>query len=215
MTQNPVVRRLRATASTTLPRPVVAGWQVYEWRRQGRPIPAPPAVKQREIRLYAKAGGLRTFVETGTFRGDTVDALRRHFDRLYSIELNEEFHQRAKARFSGEPHISLLQGDSATVLPKVLAEAPEACLFWLDAHHSGGDTARGDRDTPIVEEIRSIFGRHGVDDVILIDDARDFVGDNDYPTIEELRTFVAGERPEWVFEVRDDIIRAHPPSIRV
>lgn len=213
--RNAIVRRLRTAASERLPRPIVAAWQVYEWRRQGRPTPAPPAVKQREIRRYAQAGSIRTFVETGTFRGDTVDALRRRFDHLYSIELNDEFHRRAKARFAGNPHITLLQGDSGSVLPKVLVEARGPCMFWLDAHHSGGDTARGDRDTPIIDEIRYILERHGVDDVILIDDARHFVGDNDYPTIAELRSIVEAERPSWVFEVRDDIIRTHPPSIRI
>ena len=45
--------------------------------------------------------------------------------------------------------------------------------------------------------------------VILIDDVKDFTGDNGYPTIEELRSFVLQYRPGWIFEVKNGIIRIH------
>lgn len=210
MNRSAIVRGVRAFLSRNLPRPLVAAWQVREWQQQGRPLPPPPAAKRAEIRRYAKAASIRTFVETGTYQGDTVDALRRSFDRIYSFELNEEYARRAQARFAKYPHISIVQGDSARMLPGVLEAVDEPCLFWLDAHHSGGDTAKGDRDTPIVQELRAILERSKGDTVVLIDDASDFVGKNDYPTLAELRSFLTGERPDWVFDVRDNIIRFHP-----
>ena len=44
---------------------------------------------------------------------------------------------------------------------------------------------------------------------ILIDDARLFLGKSDYPKIEEVEAMVRRKYPHWVFEVKDDIIRAH------
>lgn len=209
------MKRLRAFASRTLPRPVVAAWQVRDWERSGRPLPAPPAVKRREICRYGRASGVRILVETGTYQGDTVEALRRHFHRIYSIELNADFCRRAQARFSHLPNISILEGDSAHLLPLVLETIDSPCLFWLDAHYSGADTARGERDTPIEHELRIIFSHPVKDHVILIDDAPDFTGENDYPTLDALRLLVSSERPGWVFEVHDDIVRAHSRTVTV
>jgi hypothetical protein len=43
----------------------------------------------------------------------------------------------------------------------------------------------------------------------LIDDAHDFTGDNDYPTLEDLNNYIISNRGEIVFEIKDDIIRIH------
>jgi hypothetical protein len=45
--------------------------------------------------------------------------------------------------------------------------------------------------------------------VILIDDARCFTGENDYPTLDELKSFVAERKPNHKFSVEHDIIRIH------
>jgi len=49
--------------------------------------------------------------------------------------------------------------------------------------------------------------------IILIDDACLFVRENDYPTVEEMKNLVMSKCPDWTFEVRNDIIRAHLASI--
>ncbi|MGI9032838.1 MAG: hypothetical protein ACR2HY_03970 [Acidimicrobiales bacterium] len=174
-------------------------------------MPSPPVVKQREILRYARAASTCTLVETGTHTGETVAATRRHFDRVYSIELDDAHYQAARRRFAQCPSVSILHGDSASMLPEVLVHLDGPSLFWLDAHYSGGDTAKGPRETPIEEELELILDHHLDGHVILIDDARHFVGEHDYPTIEELEELFRKERPNWVFEVRDDIIRSHPP----
>ena len=106
-------------------------------------------------------------------------------------------------------------GDSSRVLSEVLPRITEPCLFWLDAHHSGGVTARGPVDTPIMAELQLIFDARIPRAVILIDDARCFVGENDYPTLDALRQFVLENRPTWAVEVQDDIIRISDPSATV
>ena len=52
-------------------------WRVYrQWSLRGRPLPAPPIVKQHILKQYQDRFQLRTLVETGTFTGETVEALR-------------------------------------------------------------------------------------------------------------------------------------------
>ncbi len=50
------------------------GDALAEWERQGRPVPPPHVVKQRVLRGYAERYHLNIFVETGTYRGDMVEA---------------------------------------------------------------------------------------------------------------------------------------------
>jgi hypothetical protein len=192
--------------------PLLQSIRHTQWIYQGRPVPPPNVVKQRAVREYASRFGLHILVETGTFQGDMIAACRSSFDRIISIELSETLHARAKQRFSRYPHIELLLGDSTEQIQHVLNRLSEAALFWLDAHAMGSlyHTARGQLETPIVQELQQIFQHRIRDHVILIDDARFFVGENDYPTLDELRSLVASQRDDLLFEVRDDIIRLTP-----
>lgn len=58
-------------------------------------------------------------------------------------------------------------------------------------------------------ELKSIFSHKIKEHVILIDDARCFTGQEDYPTIRALKEFVMKNRPDYLFEVKDDIFRIH------
>jgi hypothetical protein len=182
-----------------------------KWLEAGKPIPVPDAVKQLTVRAYATRYGIRAFVETGTY-GDMILATKDIFGKVYSIELSTELYEEARKKFSRYKHISILQGDSAKVLRQVLNEIDEPCLFWFDAHYSEGDTARGEKETPILEEMRWVFDHPIEDHIILIDDARLFTGRNDYPTLEELRNLVLDRYRHYIFEVEDDIIRTHKNS---
>ena len=175
----------------------------------GRPAPPPPLVKQRIVADHARRFGTALLVETGTYRGDMVAAQRRQFRRIWSIELQEQLAERARARFARDPHITILSGDSAVLLPGILASIREPCLFWLDAHYSAGITARGDIDTPIAAELDFVLRHPVAGHVVLIDDARDFTGVNGYPTLADLTAAIRGQRPDWSVEVVDDVIRAH------
>lgn len=213
--QHGVIRRVRATASKTLPRPLVAAWQVREWDRHGQPRPVPPAVKQREIRRFARLASISTLVETGTYLGLTVDAMKGTFQRIYSVELDETLFLQAKSKFAKYPHITILQGDSGEVLRVLLEQVSCPCLFWLDAHYSGGETARGPEDTPILKELQIIFDHPQPNHVVLIDDVPDFNGTNGYPTVEVVESFVRSRRPEWEFCLQYDIMRIHPKSLEI
>ncbi|MDF2681166.1 MAG: hypothetical protein K0R47_2356 [Brevibacillus sp.] len=174
-------------------------------------------LKTSTIQLYAKGYNIHNFVETGTFKGDMVYWMRHSFGKLTSIELDQQLYQIAKSRFASDPHITILQGDSGRILPSVLETVTEPCLFWLDGHYIplSLESARGDVDTPILLELQTIL-QHPIDNhVILIDDARCFIGPNpllkDYPTIAQLKEFVHQLRPDMSFFVLNDIIRICKP----
>ena len=145
---------------------------------------APHVLKRRLISSRAQEYKTTVFVETGTLFGDMTRAQRKRFHKLYSIELDDYLHRRAKKRFRNCTRIKLLQGDSGEVIKRVLTEITEPTLFWLDAHYSDGITAHGDENTPIFKEIESILKHKLKEHVILVDDARDFNGSNGYPTFE-------------------------------
>jgi hypothetical protein len=123
----------------------------------------------------ARHFGLRAFVETGTFLGDTLASLSPLFDRLISIEIKPELAARARVRFKNEKKVTIVEGDSAQGLRDALtALGEEPALVWLDAHYSGGDTGRGARNTPILDEVGLIVERANPGHVVLVDDLRYF-----------------------------------------
>ncbi len=160
--------------------------------------------------VITRGDAARIFVETGTYFGDTTYAMRDMFDRLYTIELSEALYRNAIKRFAKFPQITPVQGDSAEKLSDILTQVRQPCLFWLDGHYSGGITAQGKLNTPVFQELNHIFDHPIKTHFLLIDDAREFVGRYDYPTIEELRSFCLTHRPDWKFAIDQDIIRFHP-----
>ena len=175
------------------------------WRLRGSPGPrVPHLVKQRVIRQFAAQHNLRVFVETGTNLGNMLNAQKNNFREIYSVEMNEWLANRAKRKFGQLPHVHLYQGDSGKVLPQIMAELKEPCLFWLDAHW-------GDSSAAIKEELQAVF-RHSIKThVLLIDDARWFDGRTDYPTLDQMREIASRDYPGSVLEVADDIIRIYKP----
>jgi len=179
------------------------------WEKQGRPAPPPHIVKEELIREYAKNFNTGILIETGTYLGDMVHAMKRYFSRIISFELDETLAAQAQQRFAKDDHVEIVQGDSGKLLDNYLADINEPCLFWLDGHYSGGITAKGALETPIKNEVIAILS-HPIDGhVLLIDDARCFTGENDYPTLDELKNFVAERKPNHKFSVEHDVIRIH------
>jgi hypothetical protein len=186
--------------------------ELLKWELGGKPVPVPHLVKQRTVKQYAKQFSLRTLIETGTYLGTMIEATKNNFARIFSIELDPTLYERARQRFVHLHHVTLFQGDSSNVLPQILTQVDSPSLFWLDAHYSGGITAKGDLDTPIMSELRLIFEHSLTGHVILIDDARAFIGQDGYPTLEDLKDYVLHQSHTHVVSVLDDVIRIHPKA---
>lgn len=183
--------------------------ELRKWFKMGMHPPPPPTLKQKIVKIYANKFLINIFIETGTYLGEMVNATRKIFKKIYSIELDDELYKNAKKKFSKYNHISIIQGDSSKILPTILSKIKQPCLFWLDAHYSGGITAKGEFETPIMQELNYILNSSKYNHVILIDDARLFIGKKDYPTLKELKKLISKKRPNYYFIVKKDIIRIH------
>ena len=183
---------------------------LFRWIESGKEGLTPHPIKQTTIREYARRFQINIFIETGTFYGEMIFAMRDTFSEIISIELSSPLYKRAVKKFRRYSHITIYQGDSTHILPEVIAGLKEPALFWLDGHYSAGISAKGAATTPIQQELNAIFSHPIGDHVILIDDARCFIGQDDYPRLDILKQSVFEKRPEFIFDANEDIIRIHP-----
>lgn len=148
------------------------------------------------------------FLETGTYLGITTNYVQKYFSRVYSIELSKELANEAQKYFKNKKNVSIIQGDSGLLLEGIMKGNNTRKLFWLDAHYSAGITATSVDfgDTPISKEIEEILKYWIVGSVILIDDARLFNGQNNYPTVSDLTSFIIGKNLGLKVFVSKDII---------
>ena len=173
--------------------------------------------KRSIIEFYRQKYCAQTFIETGTFLGDTVNFFKDKFHKIYSIELSHDLATKAKYRFAENENIEIVEGNSNVVLPILLQQTKGPILFWLDGHYSsefflGNNyiiTAKGEKDTPINEELDIIL-QNTRNAIILIDDARLFNGTNDYPRISDLKQKVACINKNLKLFVKKDIIHIIP-----
>lgn len=128
------------------------------------------AARKEHILLGYKRPGMTQFVETGTNQGDMLDAVRGHFDDIYSVELDNAKYAAAVERFHDDSRVHLYHGDSGQQMRHILTHIHSPTLFWIDAHGSPFNLD----NSPVREELHAIFNHRVQNHVILIDDARHF-----------------------------------------
>ena len=113
------------------------------------------------------------FIETGSFVGDGIQqAIDAGYTRIISIELSDKYFEISKNRFSNNPNVEIVKGDSFKVLPEILKNINDPVTFWLDGHHSCGDTALGEHWAPLMQELEAIKNHHIKTHTVMIDDMR-------------------------------------------
>ena len=85
----------------------------WYWILRGRPSRSPHLLKQKVVREYGEKFGLKTLVETGTYYGEMVAAMKSHFDRIYSIEFVPELAERATRKFARDTSTSGFSAETA------------------------------------------------------------------------------------------------------
>lgn len=180
------------------------------WLFRGMPVPAHGLYKKDIIKKYAKKYKIDIFLETGTAGGGTVLRMKEYFKKLYTIELDPTLYHQGKALVSDTEKITCVEGDSGVMTKEIIQGIDEPILFWLDAHYSGHGTARGVVDTPIVQELLSIINHKNKKHVVLIDDAREFNGTNDYPELGELKKIIKDKAPWYTVSQDNDILIIEP-----
>jgi hypothetical protein len=185
--------------------------QIREWVDNGRPSPPVHPFKRSVIRKFQQKYRLFTFIETGTYEGEMVEAMLPVFRQIHSVELHPALFATARNKFKKHAHVKIWHGDSEIVLKEILMQLGEPALFWLDGHYSGAGTARGNSDTPVLKEVADIRA-HSLNSqhVILIDDAHCFNGSNGYPKLAAMEKMAAEMFPKHHFKVEHNIIEIVP-----
>ena len=90
-------------------------WREISWKKWiegGEQIPPPHPIKQKVISDYQKKYNVKTLIETGTLHGEMIEAQKRSFDTIYSIELDQKLYCEATERFKYDRDVHLVLGDS-------------------------------------------------------------------------------------------------------
>ncbi len=169
-------------------------------------------IPQQIVIELARLNGSTTFVETGTFHGDTTRWASSCFEIVHTIERAENLynlHSKELARIKGvNPHL----GDSRDVLPQIVEVIHgQKAVFWLDGHWSGGDTAGESDECPLLDELACLSNR--AEDIILIDDARLFLcapplphNPSQWATISDILDILSQSAKKSFVQIIDDVI---------
>jgi hypothetical protein len=111
------------------------------------------------------------YIETGTYLGDGIKCVLSEYTNIHSIELSERWYTYNVEQFKNNNNVKMYLGDSKIILPKLLENINEPITIYLDAHYSGGTTAFGDEEVPLLFELEILKNRN-YDDIIIIDDCR-------------------------------------------
>jgi hypothetical protein len=173
----------------------------------------------REIVLkFKEKASIRNFVETGTFKGNTSFWAAAHFEKVYTIEIDPAI-CKATASSPGCPaNIEFFTGNSKDVLPTVVKKLSGPAVFWLDGHWCNVTAHGKDMECPLMDEIRAL--QKLKDSVILIDDARAFLGPlppphdkAQWPRIDEVFLLLKKQFPDNLVTIADDVIYCLPPDL--
>ncbi len=119
---------------------------------------------------------LDCFVETGTFKGDTVLLVRQHFNKIFTIEMSQSLFEEASERFKNDSQVQVLKGHSPAILRELVREIKDdSVLYWLDAHWCGAEGTESETlQCPLLGELEAISPLNERS-VVLVDDARLFL----------------------------------------
>ncbi len=114
---------------------------------------------------------VKTFVESGTYLGETALKAARYFDAVHTVELSPMLYSEFKKKARVLQNVIAYYGNSADVFPVFLSRLSGSnILFWLDGHYSAGNTAFS--KNPLIAELNAIRDSSIKNSVILIDDIR-------------------------------------------
>ena len=124
----------------------------YIKRQKGQTVngPAPARLKRSIVARCGQQFHCNVLIETGTYLGEMIEYQAKYFEKIYSIEISELFYNFSSKRLRKRKNIIVMQGDSSTVLEKVIRKltVTDKVLFWLDGHYSGGKTGMGGGSVP-------------------------------------------------------------------
>jgi hypothetical protein len=144
-----------------------------------------------------------TWVETGTYLGDTTSKLSKIAKNVISIEPQYELSVFASIRLKRFKNVEIINATSENSISSVLERISGPTCFWLDGHYSGDVTFLGFNISPISDELGTIANYLKANEVVVfIDDFRLFVNsvDTGYPPHDILVKWAVENNLSWTVE---------------
>ena len=139
----------------------------------------------KELALFFKNKmGIKNFIETGTFHGETTQWASEHFAHVETIEAYDKIHAETSTKLAHLQNVQFHLGDSSKLLPEIIKGLHGPTLFFLDAHEfywdRGQDGAYFTKTIqwdlhPVLKELTSIIGNFPENKIIIIDDVREIM----------------------------------------
>ena len=166
----------------------------------------------------AQAGGLRRFVETGTYLGASLPWASKNFERVWTVEINPAYQRQAILTVGPLPNVTFLLGNSRDHIDKICTEIDGPALFWLDAHAGAGFFGPNE-NCPLLDELKAVLASNQPH-CILVDDARAFVAPppppfdyRKWPALDEVMRVVL-TKPGYHVSIINDVLIAVPATLR-
>lgn len=153
------------------------------------------------------------FVETGLYHGETIKELKHYgmmqkFEKIYSIEIQEEFIHNFWRRNEKKDYsnLILINGDSSTQIKKLIEKHIDSkFIFWLDGHYSAGDTGISEisGECPLIYELNQILELNKIPIIIIDDVDYLFVPPmKDWPTIHLVIDNLLKINPNYLIDIK-------------
>lgn len=127
---------------------------------------------------------IKNFVETGTYKGHTTRMAAKHFENVFTVELNYDLfiESGTKSQEEGLINARHFYGDSTDFLNKIVPTLPDSSIYFIDAHLSGIDSSsiKGN-EVPLLSEIDAILTHDKKQNIFIIDDARFWINEKFRP----------------------------------
>lgn len=126
------------------------------------------------ITFYPDFKTAKIFVETGTFKGETVKNMSNIFNAIYTVEYSKQLYLELMKN-NLPKNINLYNDNSEKFLSDILQklEKNESIIFFLDAHWAGIDTGFYNEDCPLLKELK-IIKKNCKNALIIMDDFNKF-----------------------------------------
>jgi len=170
------------------------------WRKSLYRSPAPKYVKRSVIKSLSEYNSV--LIETGTFKGQFIINLHKHFSKCITIEPVNEYYEIAKKNLRFLEHkVELFNKKSEDCFEGILQKLKDEkkLTFFLDGHSIGGPVVT----TSIMYELE-IIGKYckmnSNDFMIFVDDLRTFDQEPNYPKKIEIINFAEKNELFYTFE---------------
>lgn len=172
------------------------------------------------VKIFTDAFEVKIFIETGTAGGSSITTASKMFNKCYTIELIEGRVDSDMKKSVFYNNVEFLTGNSVDILGSLITNhIGHYIFFFLDAHYSDSvPNTSGVKECPVLEELK-IISSHQTS-IILIDDARLFLGQppypndpRDWPTIEEIFSAAKVLFPNHHTTITDDFVLIYPDAM--